>query len=233
MDSSKEEQDSEIIKIALPKGRFSELSQKVFHGLGGKLLRLKALRASVLDDQGEIYFLNAADIPHLVSVGTIHCGISPDEWCLEFRHLNRHVGFDTYRNLKWISTKLAFFSMADDTWPAPHGVTVATSFPALTKAILNEQGIKIAKLLPLRGSVEACVPSLADIGFDCVETGKTLIANELNIKYIPYNNLGVSFIVNKSFSLSSHGAFLKLLTHVFDELEDEIKHGIHSAVNCK
>src|ERR1700690_3045519 len=115
--------NSEKIKLAIPKGRFLEWSQRLYEGLGGGTLSPKSLRGENSDNQIAIYFLNVVDIPHLVASGVVDYGIASDEWCLELRHANNHTGgFEVHRTLKWISTKLAFIADRDAEWPPPHGV---------------------------------------------------------------------------------------------------------------
>jgi ATP phosphoribosyltransferase len=52
--------------------------------------------------------------------------------------------------------------------------------------------------LVLSGSVEATVPTLAPWGFDCVETGETLRANNLREHVIVFDNLTLSLVSSAS-----------------------------------
>ncbi len=210
------------IKLALPKGRFLNNSLAILKKFGCKQINPGILHVKLMKECVEVYLLNAADIPKLVSSGKIECGISTDEWCLELEHTNgKEKEFNVLRKLNWISTELAFFSKPDFCWPPKNEVKIATSFPFIAHHILEKYNISKYEILFLNGSIEACVPNIAHIGLDCVETGQTLKAHGLQKIYVPFTKLGMSFIVNKSFDVLSHNHLIDPLVNVMNSIDKE------------
>ena len=125
----------------------------------------------------EILFLRDDDIPDSVASGVADVGIVGLNELLEKAKKTREVkrlGFSkcrlslaipkdaVYKGLEWFS-----------------GKKIATSYPGILSAFLNEKGIK-ADIHVITGSVEIAPGiGLADAIFDIVSSGSTLISNQL------------------------------------------------------
>ena len=184
------------MKLGLPKGRFEAASRRVVEAFGTPAAN-KSLSFQTEGPFRQIYLLRVQDIAPLVSSGQLDCGLAPDEWVLE--HCSKDGDSGTGKTLKVlgnaapITTRLSFFSRKETTWPPPSGSIVATSFPNIVSKYGVEKSILLVPL-PMSGSVEAVVPSLAEWGFDCVETGATLKENDLHEIHTAFNNLHLSLV---------------------------------------
>lgn len=197
-EAEKQSSSQKTIKIGLPKGRFLERSIAIIDALGGEVSNSRALQVNVRSRELKIYLLKSPDIANLVDSGMLDFGITSEEWYLEHcisAKSGSHLRLEA--KLDWIETSLAFFSCGFHSFESMGKVCVATSFPKIAEKILRENNVDNPYVFHVYGSVEALVPDIANIGFDCVETGGTLRANNLTPFYSPFPNLGMVAISNQ------------------------------------
>ena len=126
------------------------------------------------------------DIPGLIDSGLCDLGIVGRnvlaEQASERDQAGQGANFREWRALGFGGCRLSLAVPNDWDWQSPaqlQGKRIATSYPALTRAWLREQGVD-AGVVVLNGSVEIA-PRLgqADVVCDLVSSGATLSANQL------------------------------------------------------
>lgn len=171
------------VKLAFPKGRYLRDSKQTIREGFGVEIGEGVLRKSKGDYS--FYLLKSKDIPSLVASGVIDFGVCPDECWLEYelgcavRFTNRIVSFP------WSHCSLAIFSSKYS--EAESGIYV-TPFPQILSS--NIDGYE--EIIPVTGSSEALISDSCHLGFDVVETGKTLERNNLHILKVVKSCLKVS-----------------------------------------
>lgn len=186
------------IKIAVPsKGRISEPSIKILEkaGLGLKDSTNRKLFSSTYNENIDVMFARAADIPEFVDEGICDMGISGYD-------LIEEAGADVkiLTDLQFGATKLVLASPEDSQINTKEdlkdGMTIATEFPNLTRKYLEENNLDI-KIVKLTGSTEiAPFIGIADAITDLTSTGTTLNMNHLKIVDVILES-SIKLIANK------------------------------------
>ena len=186
------------IKIAVPsKGRISEPSIKILEkaGLGLKDSTNRKLFSSTYNENIDVMFARAADIPEFVDEGICDMGISGYD-------LIEEAGADVkiLTDLQFGATKLVLASPEDSKINTKDdlkdGMTIATEFPNLTRKYLEENNLDI-KIVKLTGSTEiAPFIGIADAITDLTSTGTTLNMNHLKIVDVILES-SIKLIANK------------------------------------
>lgn len=168
-----------MLRIAVQsKGRLYDETMLLLEEAGISLNRGK--RILLLSAKGlpvEVLFLRDDDIPQSVANGVADVGIVGENEYVEKgkeAKLVKRLGFsrcrlslaipkdEEYEDVRWFE-----------------GKTIATSYPRILQAYLNEQGVK-ADIHVISGSVEIAPGiGLADAIFDIVSSGSTLVSNQL------------------------------------------------------
>ena len=172
------------IKIAVPsKGRISEPSINILEKAGLGLIdkNNRKLISKTFNEDIEVMFARASDIPEFVNDGVADMGIT---------------GFDLINesesdviellDLRFGQTKLVLAAPEESNINSIDDITeemkVATEFPVLTRKYLDEKGLKDLKIVKLSGSTEAApFIGIADLITDLTSTGTTLKMNHLEI----------------------------------------------------
>ncbi|MGK2927221.1 MAG: ATP phosphoribosyltransferase [Lysobacterales bacterium] len=173
------------LRVAIQKsGRLSERSQEILRNCGLKFARSKdQLFWYGQDFPVDLLLVRDDDIPRLLLDGVCELGIVGENIANEVMlerdgqsQLNclRRLGFGHCRLSIAVPENREIGGLEE-----LEGARIATSYPALTRHLLNERGIT-ATIVELSGSVEIA-PSLgtADAISDLVSTGTTLRANHL------------------------------------------------------
>lgn len=182
---------SNILRIGIPsKGRLADLAGDLLKDAGLKFRRqdraLFARVKTISDEQPEIdiTFLRTDDIPVLCAEGAIDMGITGSDLVAEARIDGEPVALTERMRLGVGGCRLAICVPANSPVVGPKdlsGDRIATSFPNVTRAYLNQHGAT-AHIVELTGSVEVMIAlGVADAIVDLVETGSTLAANNLRI----------------------------------------------------
>jgi ATP phosphoribosyltransferase len=195
--------DQRPIRIGLPKGRFADYSRRVLGAFDIAATDSRQL-AFPLPFAGAVAILaKARDIPKLISHGVLDVGVAPDEWIME---TEAELQFDTRRNSfvkwggpQWPNCRLAFLASArqQSEWPPPSTATVVTEFRSLANSLLSRIQPRV-QILAVTGSTEGFIPTIADYGFECIETGKTCEENCLRELHVVRANLGLSIITKST-----------------------------------
>ncbi len=190
--------DNSQIILALPKGRYESWSRVIAAALG---VELEGGLLSGLSNDGRlrVLLLKARDVPQLVAAGSIAMGVAPKEWILEWNVGPEHPKVVNVARIPSIKTALSWFIAESDAleiaWPPPNYLRVATAFPRLANECLKRAGCS-ASVVALNGSVEAAVPSLAKIGFDCLESGETVRLHNLIVLRQEFKDLGLEVVTH-------------------------------------
>lgn len=171
------------IRIAVPsKGRISEPAVKLLAkaGIGIKDTANRKLFSETYDEDINVMFTRAADIPEFVADGAADVGMTGLDLIEE-----NSADVEILEDLDFGSAKLVLAvpeeSEIESTADISEGSVVATEFPNLTSKYLKSKGIN-AKIIELSGSTEiAPFIGVADIITDLTSTGTTLKMNHLKI----------------------------------------------------
>jgi ATP phosphoribosyltransferase len=171
------------IKIAVPsKGRISEPSINILEKAGLGLIDKsnRKLISKTFNENIEVMFARASDIPEFVNDGVADMGITGVDLINE----NEAVVSELL-DLRFGQTKLVLAAPEESDIKSVEDITddmkVATEFPVLTKKYLNENGLDL-KIVKLSGSTEAApFIGIADLITDLTSTGTTLKMNHLEI----------------------------------------------------
>jgi ATP phosphoribosyltransferase len=168
-----DQEDTPMLRIAVPnKGSLAETAADMLAEAGYTGRRdPKDLHVIDPDNDVEFFYLRPRDIATYVGSGALDVGITGRDLLLDARARAREIealgfGDSTFR---FAGPPGRFQTVAD-----LDGVRVATAYPGLVDAYLDEQGIAV-DLVPLDGAVESAVElGVADAVADVVSTGTTL-----------------------------------------------------------
>jgi len=163
-----------MLRIAVPnKGSLAETASEMLHE-AGYIGRRDPKDLHVIDPQNEVefFYLRPKDIATYVGSGALDVGITGRDLLLDARMPGAReieaLGFgdSTFR----FAGPPGRFTTVQDL----EGARVATAYPGLVDAFLDEHGVAV-DLVPLDGAVESAVRlGVADAVADVVSTGTTL-----------------------------------------------------------
>lgn len=171
------------IKIAVPsKGRISEPSINILEKAGLGLIdkNNRKLISKTFNEDIEVMFARASDIPEFVSDGVADLGITG----VDLIHENESDVVELL-DLRFGQTKLVLAAPEESNINSIDDITenmkVATEFPVLTEKYFSQNSLNL-KIVKLSGSTEAApFIGLADLITDLTSTGTTLKMNHLEI----------------------------------------------------
>ena len=171
------------IKIAVPsKGRISEPSISILEKAGLGLIdkNNRKLISKTFNENIEVMFARASDIPEFVNDGVADMGITGVDLIQE-----SEADVEELLDLRFGQTKLVLAAPEESKINSVKDITpdmkVATEFPVLTKKYLKSKGLDL-KIVKLSGSTEAApFIGIADLITDLTSTGTTLKMNHLEI----------------------------------------------------
>lgn len=161
------------MRIGLPKGSVKHRSIGIIETIVGCRLAERQLR--VASGGMEFFLLKHRDIPALVESGMLDFGITSSEWLEE-----RASQLSVLLELDWCDTRISVIGPKHGRKPEAGAIgTCVTEFPEIAARMLPPLGLGALTLYTVSGSSEAMVPDLFNFGVDCVETGRTLVENDL------------------------------------------------------
>ena len=204
------------IKIAVPsKGRISEPSINILEKAGLGLIDKsnRKLISKTFNENIEVMFARASDIPEFVNDGVADIGITGVDLIKE-NEADVHELLD----LRFGQTKLVLAAPEESNINSISDITddmkVATEFPVLTKKYLQENGLDL-KIVKLSGSTEAApFIGIADLITDLTSTGTTLKMNHLEI---------IDIILESSIKLIANHDSLKDKRELIEAVSTSIK----------
>jgi len=169
---------SEQLTLALPKGRLYEQVKEYF-GKAGFEFEFKKRKLIAHDDKGlfKIMLVKNSDLPTYVGYGIAGLGICGEDTIYE-----SGFSFSHLMPFKFGGTKICLAGEKNGKRPGPAGPgVVASKFTKFTRDYYHKKGMPV-KVIKLNGSVElAPLLGLAPYIVDLVETGSTLVANNLEV----------------------------------------------------
>ena len=167
-----------MIRLAMPKGRNLETALAAFRAAGVALDGLdgasRSLRLQLREEGIEVLSLKDWDLPLYVTHGIADCGIVGSDVLDE-------VDGDLLVPVRLLQgrSRLSFIGH-EGSLPGPGTqVRLATKYPNTARRIVAERSWG-AGILKLSGSIElAPVLRLAELALDIVQTGRTLVENNL------------------------------------------------------
>lgn len=204
------------IKIAIPsKGRISEPSINILEKAGLGLIdkNNRKLISKTFNENIEVMFARASDIPEFVNDGVADMGITGVDLIKE-----NEADVEELLDLKFGQTKLVLAAPEESRIKSVEDITedmkVATEFPVLTKKYLEEKGLDL-KIVKLSGSTEAApFIGIADLITDLTSTGTTLKMNHLEI---------IDTILESSIKLIANEKSLKNKKEIMEAVSTSIK----------
>lgn len=171
----------EIITVALAKGRLAERSVEMLEKCGIRCKHiLEPSRKLVFFDESGQYrfiFVKPSDVPTYVEYGVADIGVVGKDTLLE-EDRNIYELLD----LNIAKCRLCLAGYADyEARRTSSDLRVATKYVNIAKKYFDQKGVNV-EIIPLHGSIElGPIIDLTDIILDIVESGKTLIENNLTV----------------------------------------------------
>ena len=165
--------EERLLKVAVPnKGALAEAAADMLRAAGYRQRTdSKDLTLIDVDHNVEFYYLRPRDIAVYVGEGHLDLGITGRDMLLDS---GAHA--TELMNLGFGGSRFRFAAVAGSgtTVDTLDGKRIATSYPGLLQAWLDERGIQ-ASLIKLDGAVESAIRlGVADVVADVVDTGTTL-----------------------------------------------------------
>ena len=185
-----------IINIALPKGRLGEKVYNMFEAAGFDCPSIKETNRKLIFENLEkglrFFWVKPSDVAIYVERGAADIGVAGKDILLEYKP-------DVYEllDLNIGKCRMAVAAKKDFVDDPSKTLRVATKFSNIARAYYTEKCRDI-DIIHLNGSIEiAPILDLSDVIVDIVETGKTLLENDL----VPYKTIvpiSARLISNKS-----------------------------------
>ncbi|MBQ8575947.1 MAG: ATP phosphoribosyltransferase [Clostridia bacterium] len=185
-----------MINVALPKGRLGEKVYAMFEKAGYECPSIKEVNRKLIFENeaaGVRYFwVKPSDVAIYVERGAADIGVAGKDILLEYSP-------DVYEllDLNLGKCRMAVAAKKDFRDNTENTLRVATKFTNIAKDYYSKKGRDI-DIIKLNGSIEiAPILGLSDVIVDIVETGKTLLENDLEPKetIVP---ISARLIANKS-----------------------------------
>ncbi|AWN23953.1 ATP phosphoribosyltransferase [Deinococcus irradiatisoli] len=178
------------LTLALPKGRIFEEAVDLLSKAGLPLYLPEKSRALRFEMGGvQVLELRNQDVPVYVDLGVADAGVVGKDVLAE-------SGRSVYEpvDLKFSACRLSLIREVGAHGPLGR---VASKYPRLTRQYLAEKGLS-AEVVKLSGNIElACLTGLADAVVDLVQTGSTLVANNLEERDVVMRSTA-RFVVNRT-----------------------------------
>lgn len=172
------------LKIVLPKGSLQETTLSLFRKAGMEILTKERLYKPICEDEElEITFVRAQEIPKYVEIGTFDCGITGYDWICETGADVKEVcelrysksGFGLVKWVVAVANDSSINSISD-----LQGKKISTELVNVTKKFLKEHKINCDVDFSW-GATEVKVPELVDAIVELTDTGESLRAHNLKI----------------------------------------------------
>ncbi|MGR5221208.1 ATP phosphoribosyltransferase [Vibrio parahaemolyticus] len=211
------------LRIAIQKkGRLSKESQDLLKKCGVKFNVMgERLVVHSLNMPIDLLLVRDDDIPGLIMDGVVDLGFIGENELEEVRLDRKALGepneFVTLRRLDFGGCRLSIAIDKDETYHGPQdlaGKRIATTYPQLLKAYMDEQGVDFSACM-LTGSVEVAPRAgLADAIADLVSTGATLEANGLKEAEVIFRSKATLIQRMGEFDADKQALIEKLLTRM-------------------
>ena len=170
-----------MLNVALPKGRLGERVYAMFEKAGFACPSIKENNRKLIFENPEVgvryFWVKPSDVAIYVERGAADIGVAGKDILLEYQP-------DVYEllDLKTGICRMAVAAKEDFRDDPSRPLKVATKFPHIATGHYLARGRDI-DIIKLNGSIEiAPILGLSDVIVDIVETGKTLVENDLEVK---------------------------------------------------
>ncbi len=206
-----------MINIALPKGRLGDKVYGMLKAAGYPCPAIEEVNRKLIFENPEAgvryFWVKPSDVPIYVERGAADIGIAGKDILLEYRP-------EVYELLDLNIGKCRMAVAAKKDFVDPVGATlrVATKFPRIAGDYYAGKCRDI-DIINLNGSIEiAPILGLSDVIVDIVETGRTLIENDLEVKetIVPISARLIANVASYKFKNSQINA-------IRDGLEKQVK----------
>ena len=198
----------DMINVALPKGRLGQKVYDMFERAGYPCPEIKEDNRKLIFENREkkirYFWVKPSDVTIYVERGAADIGVAGKDVILEYRP-------DVYELLDLNTGKCRMCVAAENGFRDDTSSTlrVATKFPRIAKSYYERESRDI-DIIEMHGSIElAPVLGLSDVIADIVETGKTLIENDLSV---------IDTIVDISARLIANKAAFKFKTETVQDI---------------
>lgn len=212
------------LSIALTKGRILKQTLPLLKAVGiepsENLETTRKLQVDTNTEGTRLLLVRASDVPAYVEYGGADIGVTGKDVLLE------HSGRGLYEPLDLgfgvcqlvLAARPALAKKLKDDSSGQSGVSfdrtgilrVATKYPEVTRRYFDRHGQQV-EIIKLYGSMElAPLVGLADLIVDIMETGATLIANDLEVVE-PICDISSRLIVNKASMKMKHQKIHQLI----------------------
>ena len=209
---------SQMLNIALPKGRLGEKVYAMFASAGFECpALLEPGRKLIFENEERMvryFWVKPSDVAIYVERGAADIGVAGKDILLEYRPevyelLDLNIG----------KCRMAVAAKKDFTDTPGKTLRVATKFPHIAAGHYLARGRDI-DIIKLNGSIEiAPILGLSDVIVDIVETGKTLVENDLEVKetVVP---ISARLIANKAGYKFKGEAIGRLVRSIASQMEE-------------
>ena len=211
---------SELLNVALPKGRLGERVYEMFERAGFECPSIREENRRLIFENpaaGVCYFwVKPADVAIYVERGAADVGVAGKDILLEYAP-------DVYEllDLNVGKCRMAVAGKADYQDDPRRTLRVATKFTSIASAYYRAKGRDI-DMIHLNGSIElAPILGLSDVIVDIVETGTTLKENNLKVleTVVP---ISARLIANKAASKFKGAQLQRLLEGLRTQVEAKL-----------
>ena len=171
---------SEMINVALPKGRLGKEVYELFERAGYECPELLEDNRKLIFENAEkqvrYFWVKPTDVTKYVERGAADIGIAGKDILLEYEP-------DVYEllDMRMGKCRMAVAVPAGYHRNPERTLRVATKFPNIARNFYAKENRDI-DIIKLHGSIElAPIVGLSDVIVDIVETGKTLVENDLEV----------------------------------------------------
>jgi len=183
-----------VINIALPKGRLGEKAYKMLEELGYGCKGVTENSRKLIFEEGNVryFWVKPSDVAIYVERGAADVGVVGKDILLEYTP-------DVYEmvDLGFGKCRMCVAGIKGVVPNADRTLRIATKFVNIAKQYYASQSREI-EIIKLNGSIElAPILGLSDVIVDIVETGTTLVENNLEVKE-DIVNISARFISNKA-----------------------------------
>ncbi|MCK6262856.1 ATP phosphoribosyltransferase [Vibrio sp. ZSDE26] len=211
------------LRIAIQKkGRLSKECQDLLKKCGVKFIVMgERLVVHSLNMPIDLLLVRDDDIPGLIMDGVVDLGFIGENELEEVRLDRKALGkpneYVPLRRLDFGGCRLSIAINKDEEYNGPQdlaGKRIATTYPQLLKAFMDEQGVDYSACM-LTGSVEVAPRAgLSDAIADLVSTGATLEANGLKEAEVIFKSKATLIQRKGEFDADKQALIEKLLTRM-------------------
>lgn len=194
------------LTFAIPKGRLGEKSLKILQSVGINN-NIDDSRKLIFECEGNKFFLaKPTDVPTYVERGVADIGIVGKDTILE-------ANSDIYEILDLKIGKCYMAVAGNKDISNLDFIRVSTKYPNIAKSYFDKTNRKV-EIVKLNGSVElGCIVGLSDVIVDIVESGKTLMENNLHV-IEKVCDISARIIVNKASLNVKHDEIMELIKEI-------------------